>query len=438
MSLLSEIGMRLTAVCFVAGAVGMEISYAAPADPCLPRAELTKYETGNIVDVSSVSELHAAIGGLRDNTTIRLEAGTYALNETLYIGRNNVTIIGSGSHCGDVRLVGSGMDNPNNSGVVHGVWTNAGSLKVVNLTIRDVFEHGVIINGSGDSPLIDSVHFINTGTQFIKANPQSYGVGVDNGVVQNSLFMYEQSPPTYDHGIGTGYTNGVDVHAGDGWVIRNNVFMNMHTPDSADFLWNPAVLMWNGASNTIVENNVFVDVDRAVAFGLGNRQGGPDHSNGIVRNNMIYYSSGLYSSSRSSSSDAAILVWDSPGSQVLHNTVITNGNINSAIEMRFETSGVQIVNNLTDARISSRAGEPFYSSSNFVNAARELFVNPDDGNLRIKSTALDVIDKADRAAGAEFDVDGEQRPAHLVDIGADELSSISPPMPPGNIDAVPR
>ena len=65
---------------------------------------------------------------------------------------------------------------------------------------------------------------------------------MNNGVVEYTIMEYTHGAPTSDHGGGIGYTNGVDVHGGKNWVIRNNLFKNFHTPDSADFLWNVAQL----------------------------------------------------------------------------------------------------------------------------------------------------------------------------------------------------
>lgn len=135
-----------------------------------------------------------------------------------------------------------------------------------------------------------------------------------------------------DHGGGTGYTNGIDVHGGRGWVIGNNRFENFHPADDMQHLWNPVVLMWNGAVDSLIETNVFVDVDRAIALGLADRP--LDHRRGIVRNNMIVLRRDLLGESRRTGSDGAVLVWNSPGSRILHDTIISQGNLARSIELR--------------------------------------------------------------------------------------------------------
>ena len=183
---------------------------------------------------------------------------------------------------------------------------------------------------------------------------------------------------------------------------------------------NAAVLVWNGAKNTITENNVFIDVDRSIAYGLGNRKN--DHSGGVIRNNMIVKTPGLYSDARRSRSDASIIVWDSPGTKVVHNTVLTRGNTPKSIELRFDTSNVEVSNNITDAPIRHRDNKRFQAQSNLTNAKPNWFVHPPSGNLRLRQATREVQDKVQRHPYAERDVDGAQRPSgQRVDLGADEL-----------------
>ena len=377
--------------------------------------------TGTVVNVSNNSELQTAVSNLSNGTTIMLAPGTYNLSSTLYITKDNISIRGQTNNANDVVLKGKGMEVANFGNVPHGIWSDASNLTVANLTIQDVYHNGIILNPGAEEPLIHNVHLIDTGEQFIKANPVAFGDGVDRGIVQYSRMEYSVSPPNTDHGGGTGYTNGIDVHAGHDWIIRYNTFKNFHTPDSADVLWAPAVLMWNGAQGTITQSNTFINVDRAIAYGLTDRSTGNDHSGGMIKNNMIYYAPQLYSSSRSANSDASIIVWDSPQTKVYHNTVLTNGNLNKAIEFRFNTAGAEAKNNLVDAYIGERNGGTFSSTGNLQSATASMFVNPAIGDLHLLSTATSVIDKVSYISEASSDFDGESRPqSNTVDIGADE------------------
>lgn len=409
---------------------------AVAATPCLNKDKLPSV-SGAIVNVSNVTELQSAISNLQDNTTILIKAGNYNLTTTLYIRKKNVVIRGDGANCEQTVLIGKGMDNASHGTVPHGIWSDAVNLAVMNLTIRDVYEHGILLNSGAQSPTVSNVQIFNTGQQFLKSNPTQYGIGVDNGVVTNSYFAYTNGTPATDHGSGIGYTNGVDVHAGKNWRISGNRFESFHTPDSSSWWWNPAILIWNGASGTVVENNTFINVDRAIAFGLMERGGNFDHQGGVIRNNMIYYAPGLFSTNRKYDSDAAIIVWNSPGSAVVHNTILSNGNLNKSVEFRFDTTGGQAISNLVDVIIGNRNAGTFSQSGNFTGATSSMFQDVSSGNLRLLSTATSVINKISRSDLAPTDIDGNARGSSgaVVDIGAHEYGVISPPNPPSNVKA---
>jgi len=339
---------------------------------------------------------------------------------------NNVTIRGA-SGCQDVILVGRGMDNANYGNVPHGIWSNALHTVVAHLTIRDVYTHPIIFNDDAQSPHVYNVKLLNAGKQFIKANPNGPTAGVDNGLVEYSVLEYTAGPPATDHGVGIGYTNGMSIHTANNWIIRGNLFKNFHTPDSSAYHWNPAVLVWNRSTNTLTERNTFINVDRAVAYGL-HANTGADHQGGIIRNNFISMQPGLMSPSRIADSDAQILVWDSPGTQVFHNTILTNGNVVNAIEVRFNTAGAEIRNNLTDAPLGARDGGSYSESGNLYTANASMFVNATSGDLHLQATATAVIDQAPPLTNVLDDIDGNPRPSGAAyDIGANEFSANGAP-----------
>jgi hypothetical protein len=394
----------------------------ASGSPCISADALPITGT-RTVNVVTEAQLQSAMNNLRHGDTILLANGTYHLTNTLYVANvNNVTIRGS-SGCDGVVLVGRGMDNANYGNVPHGIWSNAHNTVIAHLTIRDIYTHPVIFNGGAQSPRIYNVKLLNAGKQFIKVNPLSATEGVDNGVVEYAVLEYTAGPPATDHGAGIGYTNGLSIHTADNWIIRGNLFKNFHTPDATAYLWNPAVLVWNHAKNTLTERNTFINVDRAVAYGLVDNTGS-DHQGGIIRNNFIYLQPGLMSSARKASSDAQIIVWDSPGTRVYHNTILTNGNVFNAIEVRFNTAGTEIRNNLTDAPLGARDGGSSSQSGNLLTATVSMFVNSAGGDLHLQPTATAVIDRAPALAGVIDDIDGNLRPSGATyDIGADELVS---------------
>jgi hypothetical protein len=274
------------------------------------------------------------------------------------------------------------------------------------------------------------VRLINSGSQFIKSNPTDVnaGLGVNHGVVEYCWFEYTGSPPA-DHGAGVGYFNGISAHAAKHWLVRGNLFKNLHNPDGTAYPWNPAVLFWRNSSNTVTEQNTFINVDRAVAYGLDNSTPYRDHAGGVIRNNFIYLTPGLMSASRKAGSDGSIIAWNSPGTQVDHNTVLLNGNEFYSVQFRFSTtSNCAARNNLTDAPVHLRDSATATLSGNLLTATPAMFVNAAAGDLHLRVSATNAIDKAGTLLTVTNDFDGERRPRGAAsDLGADEFNTNAPP-----------
>jgi hypothetical protein len=403
---------RVPGVCGLALSIAIAGSAsAAPVDsvPPLPAP------SGTVVNVSTEAQLQNAVSAAAPNTTIVIAPGTYQLSGTVYVvDKPDLVIRGATNNRDDVVLVGRGMSD---SSMLFGIWSNSQRLTIANLTIRDVYDHPIILNPGTTSPHIYNAHLINAGQQFIKSNPDGSGGGVDNGVVEYSVLEYTSTSRD-------AYTNGVDVHTGKNWVIRNNLFRNMVAPTG--LLAGPVILMWNNSSNAIVEGNTFVNCQREISMGLIQRSPA-DNSGGIVRNNFIYRRAGLLG-------DAGILVASSPNTQVLHNTIILNGTYPNAIEYRFaETTNLLVANNLASGQIQARDGAAGTVGSNYLTASSSMFVNAAAGDLHLVASATAVIDKVPVLQNAPTDWDGDTRPqGAAADYGADEFRSGPPPPPPPN------
>ncbi len=348
-----------------------------------------------------------------------LAPGTYALRDALYVNGAfaNVGLRGATGNADDVVVAGAGMTN---ASVPFGIWVggNVQGVTIANLTIRDVYYHPIILNAGTESPLVHNVRLVNAGQQFIKSNPNPSGGGVDNGIVQYSVIEYDTTSRD-------DYTNGVDVHTGRNWTIRHNLFRNIRAPQGQ--LAGPAILMWNASSGTIAEGNTFINCQREIAFGLIERTP-DDHAGGVVRNNFVYRDPSI-------AGDAAIGVFDSPNTQVLHNTILGSGTYGSLIEYRFaNTTGVLIANNLLDGTILRRDGASATVAGNITTASPALFLNPSAGDLRLKANATVAIDKVPATASCPTDWEGEPRPyGTAADVGADEYRPTEPPFPPPNL-----
>ncbi len=379
--------------------------------------------SGTVVRVNNAADLQAAVSSAAAGSTVLIAPGDYQLTRTLVPRSDNVTIRGDSDDCNDVVIRGNGMDNPSYGNVPHGVWTDRSGLSVQNLSIVDVWYHSVAVDGVADDVHLYNLRMIDAGEQFVKASSgPTYGDGSRRGLVEYSIMEYPNGPSLVDHGAGVGYTQGVDVIGAHDWVVRKNLFRNFHTPDYAAYLWNPVVLAWQGSSNMVIEDNVFIDVDRAIGLGLAEQSSGTDHRGGRIANNMVYISPGLFSAERSADADAPIIVWDSPGSVVDHNTCITNGNHSSCIQFRFDTTGGVARNNLVDEPVTGRTGAEYTETGTRSIPSASIFVDPANADLHLNAGLDPAITDAlrvTRVADTPVDIDGQTRPA-LTLAGADE------------------
>jgi hypothetical protein len=131
--------------------------------------------------------------------------------------------------------------------------------------------------------------------------------------------------------------------------------------------------------------------------------------------------------------NTAIYVADSPGTQVLHNSILVSRTYPSPIEYRFpHTTGVVVLNNVLDGNILARDGAAATVAGNHTSADASLFVNPTAGDLHVKPTATALLNKvATPPSAAGLDWDGQPRPAGSSEIGADE--SVAAPSAPTNL-----
>jgi hypothetical protein len=373
--------------------------------------------------VSSEPQLQNAIANLSSGQTILISDGTYDLSQTLVVdgGVQNVAIRGASGNPDAVVLKGKGMANPNYGDIPHGfLIRDASYVQIADLTIRDAYYHNIQVQGeqgAHDIHLYD-LHLIDSGEQFIKGSTAGPpGPYADSGIVECSTIEYSDRARS-------DYTNGVDILAGADWIIRDNIFRNIRAPEGQ--LAGPAVLLWRNSLNTIVERNLFLECDRAIALGLSapdaNSRDGEtvyDHQGGIIRNNMIY---------REGVGDVGITVNYARDVQILHNTVILNGTFPwGAIEYRFPPTSAEIRNNLTDAPLWERDGAVAVLSGNLTTALPGLFVNPTQGDLHLRESAANAIDEVPLLVEASDDFDREPRPVgSAADIGADEYGSAPP------------
>jgi hypothetical protein len=359
--------------------------------------------------VSNVSQLETAVSNANSggDKEIILQDGTYNLSDMLAIWEDGITVRSQSGNRDSVIIRGQGMTG----GVTH-IFNVAGSnFTVRGMTIGWVSNHAIQIWGNNNSSnnVISNLRIVDTYEQMVKVSyDSSSSNSSENGIMENCLLEYTA-------GVGPQwYIGGIDAHQAKNWIIRNNVFKHISSPggDVAEH----AIHFWSNSEDTLVENNLIIDCDRGIGFGLGDR----GHIRGIIRNNMIYHSSTDYGFA-----DVGIGLENASNAQVYNNTIYMANSYPNAIEYRFPgTSGGTIANNLCNKAITSRNGGSATLANNLTNASSDWFSNIASGDLHLGYEVSQVVDQGSAVSGLTSDFDGDSRPQGAgIDIGADEYTT---------------
>ena len=327
--------------------------------------------TGPVVSVSSEAELRNQAYDAASGTTILVAAGAYALQDTLHVVHDGITIRGATGNRDNVVLDAGGMG----SGLTEAVLIEADDITIADLTIRNAGENGVTISGR-DRPRLYNLHILDTGYQLVKVNP--VGDGSDDGLLACSRLEYTTAAPGE-------YTNGISAHNAHRWVVRDNAWYRIRTPEDTAV---PTILFWSASSDTVVERNLLVNCYQGIAFGNASHGSG-DHSGGIVRNNFIY---------AAMPHDVVIEMVHATGWLVAHNTALLlnpASGLTWGMEARFADSQGTFAYNLTNMPLwPNRAGAQGASAGNVTDGRSGWFVNPASGDLHLVASASAAIDRA--------------------------------------------
>ena len=417
---------RLTTVLF-----SITLGAGAAADARWPSAAppLPPPDPGvfTIIDVDTAQELADACWNLTSNQAILIAPGTYDLAGVVFpngadgrltVGRYgappiaNLQIRGATGNPADVVIHGAGMDDPI---VPFGfqIFT-ASDVLIADLSIGSVYYHTVAIqNDQGATRIrLYNCRLLDAGEQIVKGNRGS-NPGAEDVVIEYCQVALTDGAIVHPD-LGYCYTNGIDAVGGQRWAIRDNLIRGIYCQDGS--LAGPAVLMWQGSADTVVERNAFVDCSRGISLGLVSPQ---DHTGGVVRNNFL-----RWNPQAGYAVDVPIYT-TSPGSAILHNTVLTQGLYDAAVEVRYAgATGVEVRGNLMDGIVRPRDGAAPLVADNISDANPAWFVDEAAGDLHLLPTATAAVDQLDPLPGCIDDFDGATRPvaAGTIDVGADELA----------------
>jgi len=363
-----------------------------------------------LIEVKNSQQLLNAVrrANKQSDTTIFVNSGTYKLSQPLNITGDRISIIGDKDE-EKVVLKGDGMTGD----LTHIFHIQSDNITIANLTMGWVRRHAIQIHGEKDTnhTRLHNLYILDTGEQMIKITGDRKGKKqAKNGIIEWCQFEFTK-------GIASQYyTGGVDAHYAKNWVIRNNIFTGIRSPEHR--LAEYAIHFWSGSENTLVEKNRIYNVDRGIGFGFPttDKKSPGGHVGGIIRNNMIH-----------TNRDVGIGLERSLNTHVYHNSLFTENYFNS-IEYRFpETKNVIIVNNLSNKNIKQRNKAHFLlKSHNIDNVHSDTFYDVFKGDLHLKLPFADIVDKGKFLDTLTEDFDCEKRLKDKVDIGADEINEKTP------------
>ena len=388
-----------------------------------------------LIVVDNLADLQSAIEEATQSTTILVTSGLYDLRTSPYAGsgigiqvsRSRVTIRSQTGNRDDVIFDAGGMgDGVAKAFMISDYTTQQDSLRDITLadvTIRNASSHLISVQGEFHprSLTFRNLHLINAGQQLIKVNPADLTdpLPVSKGTIEGCLIEYETH---LDEGW---YTQGIDIHCGDHWTIRENTLRNIRAHPDAGRAGGPAILVWTNSVGTIVERNRIIDCDRGIGFGDWSHDGMPylDHSGGVIRNNFIKgyaYANpegGLGSFEGLALANTACAV-------VTNNSLYSPGDIVRGIDLLGASTRSNLVaNNITDKRITIRGGACRSANSfaaNIEQAAAAIYLDPDNADLHLApdSPAIDAGVPYDQICA---DIDSEDVADGAPDAGADEV-----------------
>ena len=297
---------------------------------------------------SNVQELNEALADANKvgNTVIYLVDGVYNIGRTLNINGENITMMSVSGNPYETVIKGGGYD----SGIGNLIRVNRSGFRMDGITLTDASYHTVQVAGEMD---VDNVHFNRM--IFQDAREQLFKVShnyndspektSDNGIVEHSIFQYTRGI-AYQY-----YSGGIDAIGATNWVVKNNVFRDISSPSRRIAQY--AVHFWINSKDNVVADNLFINNDRHIGFGLSHQKKNVkhNHSGGAIRNNVILHAK------ITPFADTGIALEQSPNTLIENNIIYLSHSYPRAIEYRFvETQQVIIKNNEVNRKIASRDG----------------------------------------------------------------------------------
>lgn len=269
---------------------------------------------GRVMRAASPDEILAAVEDAQDGDHIVIAKGHYQMPRDCILTKNRVVILGETGNRDDVVL-DAGMEFDDSTPVFrtrNGApailkISHARDVIVADLTFANSPKYGVLFFGDGgvSGLRIWNVRFHNIWARGLKGTaarsyddrgypPEVYPVSPEtlerirprDGEVRNCLFDCDHTKRNEQDSANGDYISGMDLMNIKDWRISGNVFVGLRGKNGGG---RGAIFIWNESEDVLIEDNLMVDCDRAIA--LGNPSGKPGKSfhirGAVVRGNTI-------------------------------------------------------------------------------------------------------------------------------------------------------
>ncbi len=401
-------------------------SFELPVQSWFPEAPALPDLPGDVIRIENTDQLFNAVENVKPGGIIAIANGHYQMPRSLVIRTNNVTIRSESDD--RTKVILDFESSMHEEGVVINSTTG---FMLASLTVQNIKQNGIKINSNlgVDKVTIYNVISHNVWQRHIKGphvpdNEDGSPSWVEECRVQYCLF-YNDRPKTLDDepyekenpdNFNGNYVGGIDIMEAKSWIISDNVFIGIRGRTGSG---RGGIFMWHNGVDCIIERNIFINNDSGICLGNSSARGERRHCTGfIVRNNFITRTNANEGIFAAHTRDCQILnnTVHNPGTgrliRIVHanDGLIAEGNVFSGTSW-----GVSIEETDNSVPISFR--------NNLNRLSTEDFVDPGNGNLHLKSTATDIINKGPTLEKVVEDIDCQIRD-NKPDLGADEYGGI--------------
>ena len=387
---------------------------APPTRPWHPKAPPLPRPEGQVIRVGSVEELTKAADDVKPGGTILLADGHYMMPRFFAIRTDGVTMR---SESGDRdKVVIDGLKSR------HGelVGMKGTGITVADLTIQNIKWNGFKLMYGAQRITIYNCVIHNIWQRGVKASavPQDkQELSYRDCRIQFCLFYNDHAKTDKDDDddrFGGNYIGGIDVKNTIGWTISDNVFTGIHGKTGEG---RAGIYISENGRDCMIERNIFVDCDVAIALGNPSLGYSPLQAiNCVARNNFI-----------TRCPETAILADYSKDCWILHNTIHDpTARLKRLIYINDSNEGLEVVNNLLSGPPPTvRTKSKIHFEGNvIVDDLSESFVDVKTGNLRLRKAVPGVLDAGRRLPRVSHDIDHRPR-FNRPDIGAHEFRPVS-------------